>query len=125
MRLARALVSVAAWTIPRFAPPRYREEWLADLNGARQLGLSEYSVVGGAAMTALTIDRADPGVTGLPKARLVPQLERPCAVDDRSDCRSGCAVDRAFAPPAADRTHPSEARSVIHRLRSLTALVTG
>lgn len=59
-----------AGTLPAVARQRYSEEWLADLDGARELGLSECSVLGGAVTTAITIDRTDPQVTGITRAQL-------------------------------------------------------
>lgn len=68
---AERLIAAAARTLPRAVRERYREEWQADLAGTRELGLPPRMVVGGALATALTIDRTDPRVTGIPKARLV------------------------------------------------------
>lgn len=71
MSIADALVAAVAWTLPGLARQRYREEWLADLVGARDLELSQWSIVGGAVMAAITIDRTDPSVTGITRANLV------------------------------------------------------
>ncbi|TFC58563.1 hypothetical protein E3O62_10255 [Cryobacterium sp. TMT2-15-1] len=71
MSIADTLVAVVAWTLPGLARQRYREEWLADLVGARDLELSQWSIVGGAVMAAITIDRTDPSVTGITRADLV------------------------------------------------------
>lgn len=71
MSVAGPVVAAVAWTLPGLARHRYREEWLADLAGARELELSEWTVVGGAVMAAVTIDRTDPQVTGITKAHLV------------------------------------------------------
>ena len=71
MSIADTLVAVVAWTLPGLARQRYREEWLADLVGARELELSQWSIVGGAVMAAITIDRTDPSVTGITRANLV------------------------------------------------------
>lgn len=71
MSITNPLVALVAWTIPGPARVRYQEEWQADLAGARELGLSQRSVVAGVLMTAMTIDRADPQVTGITKARLI------------------------------------------------------
>lgn len=76
MSVASAIVTAISATIPPFARERYREEWMADLAGARELELPESSVVGGAAMTALTINRSDPLVTGITTARLVARRMR-------------------------------------------------
>jgi hypothetical protein len=70
MSAAGKLIVGVAGTLPAVARNRYREEWLADLDGARELGLSEWSVLGGAVTTAITIDRTDPQVTGIPRAHL-------------------------------------------------------
>ncbi|TFD63555.1 hypothetical protein [Cryobacterium ruanii] len=64
-------MSAVAWTLPGLVRQRYREEWLADLVGARDLELPQWSIVGGAAMAAITIDRTDTSVTGITKAHLV------------------------------------------------------
>ena len=70
MSVADMLVAAVARTLPGLARHRYREEWLADLAGARDLGVSQWTIVGGAMMTAVTIDRTDPRVTGITKAHL-------------------------------------------------------
>lgn len=64
------LVDAVARTLPVLARERYREEWLADLVGARELGLAPGSIVGGAVMTALSIDRTDPRVIGISRSVL-------------------------------------------------------
>lgn len=71
MSIADKLVAAVAWTLPGLARQRYREEWMADLHGARELELSQWAIVGGAVMAAITIDRTDPRVTGITKANLV------------------------------------------------------
>lgn len=71
MSVAGKLVAAVAWTLPRPARQRYREEWHADLAGTRELELSQRSVVGGAVMATMTIDRTDPRVTGVTKAQLI------------------------------------------------------
>lgn len=71
MSIADSLIDAVARTLPRLARQRYREEWLADLVGARDLQRSQWSIVGGAVMAAITIDRTDPSVTGITKADLV------------------------------------------------------
>lgn len=63
--LAPALVRLAARTLPPLARQRYREEWLADLDGAADAGVSRVSVVTGAFALAATIDRLEPTHTGL------------------------------------------------------------
>ena len=64
-RVAERLVRVAARLLPRAVRDRYREEWLADVAGAAELGVSRASVVGGALLTAITISRVDPALSGL------------------------------------------------------------
>lgn len=71
MNIADTLVAAVAWTLPGPARQRYREEWLADLAGARDLQLAQWSIVGGAVMAAISIDRTDPSVTGITKVNLV------------------------------------------------------
>lgn len=63
--LARQLVELAARLLPPRARTRYREEWLADLDGAAEAGVSRASVVTGAFALSATIDRLDPVHTGL------------------------------------------------------------
>ena len=46
MNVTGRLVTALARTLPGSLRDRYREEWLADLNGARELRLSAWSVVG-------------------------------------------------------------------------------
>lgn len=64
-RVAERLVRVAARLLPRAVRDRYREEWLADVAGAAELGVSRASVVVGALLTAITISRVDPALSGL------------------------------------------------------------
>ncbi|TFC94093.1 MULTISPECIES: hypothetical protein [Cryobacterium] len=71
MSLADTLVAAVAWTLPGLARQRYREEWLGDVGGARDLELSHWSIVGGALVTAITIDRTNPSVTGITRTNLV------------------------------------------------------
>ena len=70
MSIAETLIAALAWSLPELVRRRYREEWLADVAGARELGLSPWAVVAGAVMTASTMDRTDPLVTGITKSRL-------------------------------------------------------
>lgn len=70
MTAAESTVRLIARTLPVGARARYREEWLADLEGSRELGLSPGSVVGAAAITAITMDRTHPAITGIPRAEL-------------------------------------------------------
>lgn len=67
---AEILIGAVAHTLPVLARERYREEWLADLAGARELGLAPGSIVGGAVMTAISIDRTDPRVSGISRSVL-------------------------------------------------------
>ncbi|CAN5515366.1 hypothetical protein BH10ACT7_BH10ACT7_07350 [soil metagenome] len=70
MTAAESTVRLIARTLPVGVRNRYREEWLADIEGSRELGLKAGSVVGAAAITALTMDRTDPSITGIPRAQL-------------------------------------------------------
>lgn len=63
--VAERLVRLAARTLPAAVRDRYREEWLADLAGAADAGVSRTSIAVGALTTAITIDRLDPAVSGL------------------------------------------------------------
>lgn len=71
MSITDTLVVAVAWMLPGLARQRYREDWLANLIGARDLELSQWSIVGGAVMAAISIDRTDPSVTSITKANLV------------------------------------------------------
>jgi hypothetical protein len=70
LTFAETLVDAVARTLPVLARERYREEWLADLAGAREPQLAPGSIVRGAVMTALSIDRTDPRVTGISRSVL-------------------------------------------------------
>ena len=70
MTAAERAIHAIAQTVPAHSRPRYREEWLADVAGAPDLGLAPTSVVLGAAATAVTMDRVDPVVTGMPRVAL-------------------------------------------------------
>ena len=70
MTAAETAVRLIARTLPVGVRNRYSEEWLADIEGSRELGLQPASVVGAAAITVLTMDRTDPSVTGIPRAHL-------------------------------------------------------
>jgi hypothetical protein len=52
-RVAQAVVSLASAALPATTRERYREQWLADLRDAHELGLSEASVARGAVGFAL------------------------------------------------------------------------
>lgn len=70
MTAAERTVRLIASTLPVGVRDRYREERLADIEGSRELGLTAGSVVGAAAITAITMDRTDPSITGIPRAQL-------------------------------------------------------
>ena len=69
--IAAALIRLTAVTLPAGVRDRYREEWAADAAAARELGISPWSVVGGALGVAVGIDREDPVVSGMPPRRLM------------------------------------------------------
>lgn len=69
--IAAVVIRAVASTLPAGVRERYREEWLADAVGARELGVSPWSVVGGALGVAVGIDREDPLLSGLPPRRLM------------------------------------------------------
>jgi len=66
-----AVLGVIAATLPAGVRERYREEWSADAAGARGLGISPWSVVGGALGVAAGLDREDPLVSGVTPRRLM------------------------------------------------------
>lgn len=68
--IAAAVVRAVVATLPAGVRERYREEWLADLAGARELGLAPWGVVGGAFGLALGLDREDPATSGMSARRL-------------------------------------------------------
>ncbi|MBD7956116.1 hypothetical protein H9651_00490 [Microbacterium sp. Sa4CUA7] len=70
MTFTRQLVTLIVATLPWGVRERYREEWLADLDGAAELGIPTGAVVRGAAVTALTLDRADSATSGMPRLDL-------------------------------------------------------
>ena len=72
---ARAIALIAG-TLPARVRARYREEWLADLEGAGELGLPRTGIIGGAIITAVSLDRGDPAITGLPRATLAGRRAR-------------------------------------------------
>jgi hypothetical protein len=69
--IAANVIRLTAATLPSGVRDRYREEWVADAAGARELGVSPWSVVGGALGVAAGIDREDPAVSGMPPRRLM------------------------------------------------------
>lgn len=70
------IVTALARTLPPAARIRYREEWLADLDGAAELDLSSAEIVRGALATTLTIDRTAPATTGVSRAALMARQAR-------------------------------------------------
>jgi hypothetical protein len=59
-RLGRAIVHVASAVMPnRATRARYREQWLADVDGAAELGLSPLPVALGAAAAAIRMTATD------------------------------------------------------------------
>lgn len=59
-------VRLAARLLPAHVRDRYREEWLADLEGARELGIPTSSIAVGALLFSATIDRSAPEISGVP-----------------------------------------------------------
>ena len=76
MSAAATVVALIARTLPAPIRARYREEWLADLDGAAELGFARSSIVGGAITTAATIDRGDPVISGMPRSALAARHAR-------------------------------------------------
>lgn len=76
MSAAATFVTLVARTLPATIRARYREEWLADLHGAAELGLGPRSIIGGAVATAATIDRGDPFASGMPRSALAVRRAR-------------------------------------------------
>lgn len=70
MSVAERFVRIAARLVPVDARARYREEWLADLDGSVEAGVSRGGVVVGAFVTAVTISRTAPELAGLSLERL-------------------------------------------------------
>lgn len=68
--IARVAIRGIVATLPAGVRERYREEWLADATSARELGVSPWSVVGGAFGVAASIDREDPVTSGMTPRRL-------------------------------------------------------
>lgn len=59
-------VRLAARLLPAHVRDRYREEWMADLAGARELGIPTSSIAIGALLFSATIDRSAPEISGIP-----------------------------------------------------------
>lgn len=60
------LVRLAALSLPRALRDRYREEWLADVEGARAAGIRASGIVVGAILFSVTLDRGAPEIAGVP-----------------------------------------------------------
>jgi len=71
--LARAIIHAAVAILPdRECRARYREQWLADVNGATELGMSALPVALGAAVAAVQLATTrPPSVTALLRAPLL------------------------------------------------------
>jgi hypothetical protein len=75
-RLARAIVRTAVTVMPDPSiRTRYREQWLADVDGAAELGMSPLLLALGAAATAIRLAATDPrSVNALLRAPLLPNV---------------------------------------------------
>lgn len=62
----RWLIGIAASLLPACSRERYREQWLADLRDAPEVGLRASGVVVGAFLFLATIDRSAPEMSGMP-----------------------------------------------------------
>jgi hypothetical protein len=67
--LSGVVVRLAARSLPALVRARYREEWLADLAGAEEAGVTRSAIAIGALSTAITIDRLDPATLGMTLSR--------------------------------------------------------
>lgn len=65
MNAAGRTLRLLAATLPSPVRNRYREEWLADLDGARELGMRPVAILAGALSTVVRIDRTAPSVSGM------------------------------------------------------------
>ena len=65
-RGARFAVRVAAAVLPAGIQERYREEWLADLDGAAEAGVRASTIAVGALLFSATVHRDTPDVLGMP-----------------------------------------------------------
>lgn len=65
MTPAERLIGIVAATLPPGIRERHREEWLADLAGAPEAGITRSDVVLGAVSFTLTLARSDPAVSGM------------------------------------------------------------
>lgn len=68
MNPTAVLIKLVVRTLPEPLRPRYREEWLADLADAPEIGLSRWTVLAGAVSFAVRLDRDDASVTGISAA---------------------------------------------------------
>ncbi len=65
-RALRGVIRIAAWSLPAGVKDRYREEWLADVAGAREAGIDASSIAAGAVLFSVTLRRDTPDVLGVP-----------------------------------------------------------
>lgn len=65
-RAARFAVRLAARALPAGIRERHREEWLADLEGAREAGVRASGIAIGALLFSVTVQRDSPDVLGMP-----------------------------------------------------------
>lgn len=69
-------VRLAARLLPPAVRERYREEWLADVEGARDAGVRASSIVAGALIFSATLDRTAPEISGMPLSVLAQRRAR-------------------------------------------------
>lgn len=65
-RAARTVVRIAARTLPVGVRERYREEWLGDIAGSREAGLTASGIAAAAVLFSATVRRDTPDVLGMP-----------------------------------------------------------
>ncbi|MGV8885486.1 MAG: hypothetical protein ACOH1T_07855 [Microbacteriaceae bacterium] len=70
------LIRFAAALLPQHSRARFREQWLADLRDAPEVGLRESNIVVGALLFIVTVDRTAPELTGMPVSALGARLAR-------------------------------------------------
>lgn len=75
-RLAVGLVGFAARLLPAPMREHHREEWLADLAGAEEAGVTPASVAVGALVFSATLNRDAPEVSGMPVGALARRRAR-------------------------------------------------
>lgn len=68
MRAVQVLTRLVAQTLPGNVRGRFREEWLADLARAPEIGVSRWGVLLGAVAMSVRLERDNPAVTGIPMA---------------------------------------------------------